>query len=84
MYFKGDWRISGGKDFGVPGKTQQSGLGGEKRHSGATELLPPKGRNEGYEACDDAARSRLCVVLPEKGGYILYGYRPPNLSRLYL
>ena len=49
---------------GVPTKAQQSGFGGERRHSEATELLPSKGQNEGYEACADAIRRRICAVLP--------------------
>ncbi len=64
VYFKFSQRICGGKDLGVPTKAQQSGFGGERRSSGATELLPSKGRNEGCKACDDAARRCNCAVLP--------------------
>ena len=66
-------RISGGKDLGDPAKAQRQRVWWGKEespkgisfgHSGATELLPPKGQNEGYEACDDAIRRRICAVLP--------------------
>ena len=49
---------------GVPTKAQQSGFGGERRHSEATELLPSKGQNEGYEACADAIRRRTLRCCP--------------------
>ena len=52
------------KILGTPPKPSVSGFGGVRRSSGATELLPPKGQNEGYEACDDAIRRRICAVLP--------------------
>ena len=67
-------RISGEKDLGDPAKAQrhrvwwgkeESPKGISFGHSGATELLPPKGQNEGYEACDDAIRRRICAVLPK-------------------
>ena len=66
-------RISGEKDLGDPAKAQRQRVWWGKEespkgisfgHSGATELLPPKGQNEGYEACDDAIRRRICAVLP--------------------
>ena len=74
MYFKVFGRISGGKDLGDPAKAQRQRVWWGKEespkgisfgHSGATELLPPKGQNEGYEACDDAIRRRICAVLPK-------------------
>ena len=61
------------KDLGDPAKAQRQRVWWGKEespkgisfgHSGATELLPPKGQNEGYEACDDAIRRRICAVLP--------------------
>ena len=39
-------RISGGKDLGAPSKAQRSGFGGVRRSSGATELLPQKGKTK--------------------------------------
>ena len=74
MYFKvlqtNFWRK---RVPGVPTKAQQSGFGGERRHSEATELLPSKGQNEGYEACADAIRRRICAVLP-----YIYGISAPK------
>jgi len=74
VYFKFLQRICEGKVLGVPAKAQQSGFGGERRSSGATELLPSKGRNEGCKACDDAARRRNCAVLPQ-------AYCTPNVRK---
>jgi hypothetical protein len=51
--------------FGVPAKTQRSGFGGERRHSGKNEQLP-QGGCEGYEACADADELHIALVPVEE------------------
>ena len=57
-------RISGGKDLGDPAKAQRQRVWWGKEEQRSDWAFAPKGQNEGYEACDDAIRRRICVVLP--------------------